>query len=122
MSVVFHENQSAKQAGDARPMDTRMDVQERGVTIKSTWVSLFLEHDSKDGRVPKQHETNLTNFPVDFSSKVTAALRVTSGAMVVVDCIEVTVQTETVLRCTARDSKFVRGQGGSLYSRIADGA
>ena len=41
--------------------------------------------------------------------------------MVVVDCIErCAVQTETVLHCTARDSIFVRGQGGSVYPRISD--
>ena len=43
--------------------------------------------------------------------------------MVDVDYFEgCAVQMETVLRCSARDSRFVCGQGGSLYSRIADEA
>ncbi|MHA2065207.1 MAG: GTP-binding protein, partial [Candidatus Thorarchaeota archaeon] len=86
---------SKEVAGTARLLDYDMIEQERGITIKASGISLIHELDGQDYLI------HLIDTPghIDFSSHVTRGLRLTDGAIIVVDVIEgIMVQTETVSR------------------------
>jgi len=85
-------------AGEARALDYLEEEQARGITMKSANISLYYEKSLED------HEPfliNLVDTPghLDFSGKVTRALRLIDGVVVVVDAVEeIITQSETVIK------------------------
>ena len=86
---------SLKVAGSARVLDYLEEEQKRGITMKTATISLLYQ------TAERSFVINLVDTPghVDFTGKVTRALRAIDGSIVVVDAVEeIMVQTEIVTR------------------------
>ena len=86
---------SPTMAGSARVLDYLDEEQKRKITIKTANITLLYKIDENP------YIINLVDTPghVDFTGKVTRALRVIDGAVVVVDAVEeIMAQTEILTR------------------------
>ena len=93
---------SKRSVGQIRYLDDRKDEQEKGITMKSSAVTLYysLPYLQTDLLL------NLVDTPghIDFSSEVSSAVRICDGCLVVVDVVEgVCVQTRDVIRQAFHD-------------------
>ena len=86
---------SSKLAGKLRYLDSRPDEQLRGITMKSSSITLYYQY------CPEEYVINLIDSPghVDFASEVSTAVRLCDGSLIVVDVVEgVCPQTRSALK------------------------
>eukprot|EP00899_Mesostigma_viride_P009923 jgi/Mesvir1/18932/Mv25784-RA.3 len=94
-----------KEMRQLRFTDTRIDEQERGISIKAVPMSLVME--SSKG---KSYLCNIMDTPghVNFSDEMTASLRLADGAVLVVDAVEgVMCNTERAIRHAVQNNMRV---------------
>lgn len=97
---------SKRSVGSIRYLDDRPDEQERHITMKSSVVSLVDTIQENNKSIPVV--LNLVDTPghIDFSTEVTAAVRICDGALIVVDVVEgVCAQTKVAIK-QAYDEKL----------------
>lgn len=90
-------------AGEARALDFLEEEQRRGITIKTANISLLYEEEGE------QYVINLIDTPghVDFSGKVTRAMRALDGCVLLVDAVE-EFQIMTEIRLRVALNEFVK--------------
>jgi len=81
---------------ELRYTDNRIDEQKRGISVKSRPISFLLE-DLRE----KSYLFNIIDTPghVNFVDETCASLRLTDGAVILIDCVEgITKHTETLIK------------------------
>lgn len=95
---------SKRQAGSLRYLDSRPDEQRRGITMKTSTVSLCYTQNTDTEQ--QDYLINIIDSPghIDFASEVLAAARVSDGTLIVIDAAEgILAQTITAIETALRE-------------------
>lgn len=88
-------------AGKARFLDYLLEEQKRGITIKTSVITFSISYNNE------KYLINLCDTPghVDFSGKVSRALRLVDGVLIIIDAVEgIMAQTESYLRLALQEA------------------